>query len=198
MVEKIKRDVRITTIYEGTSEIMEITIGRDRWQEHLKSRGSYYHDRARDVERMNDGTWDAGLQIVAKTYHALAEIMEEARIRRLTRNQHVQMRMGEWIAYAEGAESLARRAIRIASGNGHPKTHLQHSADVLLAMSRINAREVALKVGMEGIRWTGGASGLTQSELKEYEARIGLFDLYAAQNGILEDNEMVREALYRN
>ncbi len=37
MVEKIKRDVRITTIYEGTSEIMEWTIARDRWQEHLKS-----------------------------------------------------------------------------------------------------------------------------------------------------------------
>ena len=40
VVEKIKRDVRITTIYEGTSEILEMTIARDRWQEHLKSRGS--------------------------------------------------------------------------------------------------------------------------------------------------------------
>ena len=30
MVEKHKRDVRITTIYEGTSEIMEMTISRDR------------------------------------------------------------------------------------------------------------------------------------------------------------------------
>jgi hypothetical protein len=38
MVEKIKRDVRITTIYEGTSEIMEWTIARDRWQLHLKTR----------------------------------------------------------------------------------------------------------------------------------------------------------------
>ena len=28
LVEKIKRDVRITTIYEGTSEIMEMTIAR--------------------------------------------------------------------------------------------------------------------------------------------------------------------------
>ena len=40
MVEKIKRDVRITTIYEGTSEIMEMTIARDRWQQHLKTRGA--------------------------------------------------------------------------------------------------------------------------------------------------------------
>jgi acyl-CoA dehydrogenase len=41
MVEKIKRDVRITTIYEGTSEIMEMTIARDRWQQHLKTRGQH-------------------------------------------------------------------------------------------------------------------------------------------------------------
>jgi alkylation response protein AidB-like acyl-CoA dehydrogenase len=49
LVEKIKRDVRITTIYEGTSEIMEITISRDRWQQHLKTRGAHYHDQAREL-----------------------------------------------------------------------------------------------------------------------------------------------------
>ena len=48
MVEKISRDVRITTIYEGTSEIMEMTISRDRWQLHLKTRGQHYHERARE------------------------------------------------------------------------------------------------------------------------------------------------------
>ncbi len=37
VVEKVKRDVRITTIYEGTSEIMEMTIARDRWQQHLST-----------------------------------------------------------------------------------------------------------------------------------------------------------------
>ncbi|MEM8995536.1 MAG: acyl-CoA dehydrogenase family protein, partial [Acidobacteriota bacterium] len=46
MVEKIKRDVKITTIYEGTSEIMEMTISRDRWQQHLKTRGQHYRDAA--------------------------------------------------------------------------------------------------------------------------------------------------------
>ena len=49
MVEKISRDVRITTIYEGTSEIMEMTISRDRWQLHLKTRGQHYHEQARRV-----------------------------------------------------------------------------------------------------------------------------------------------------
>ena len=51
MVEKISRDVRITTIYEGTSEIMEMTISRDRWQLHLKTRGQHYHDQARNSKR---------------------------------------------------------------------------------------------------------------------------------------------------
>src|SRR5215470_13459691 len=50
MVEKISRDVRITIIYEGTFEIMEMTISRDRWQLHLKTRGQYYHDLARESE----------------------------------------------------------------------------------------------------------------------------------------------------
>ena len=49
LVEKIKRDVRITTIYEGTSEIMEMTIARDRWQQHLKTTGRHYHDAAADA-----------------------------------------------------------------------------------------------------------------------------------------------------
>ena len=49
MVEKISRDVRITTIYEGTSEIMEMTISRDRWQSHLKTRGQHYHEQAREA-----------------------------------------------------------------------------------------------------------------------------------------------------
>ena len=53
MVEKIKRDVRITTIYEGTSEIMEMTIARDRWQLHLKTRGQHYHEQARKFEELH-------------------------------------------------------------------------------------------------------------------------------------------------
>src|SRR5579863_9223540 len=53
LVEKISRDVRITTIYEGTSEIMEMTISRDRWQLHLKTRGQHYHDKAREFEELH-------------------------------------------------------------------------------------------------------------------------------------------------
>jgi alkylation response protein AidB-like acyl-CoA dehydrogenase len=43
----------ITTIYEGTSEIMEMTISRDRWQLHLKTRGDHYHEQARQLEALD-------------------------------------------------------------------------------------------------------------------------------------------------
>ena len=101
MVEKISRDVRITTIYEGTSEIMEMTISRDRWQLHLKTRGQHYHDLARESEALHAQHPDVGADIAALALHALAEVMEKARVARLTRFQHILLRLGELIAYAE-------------------------------------------------------------------------------------------------
>ena len=55
MVEKIARDVRITRIFEGTSEIMEMTIARDRWQLHLKTGGRHYHEQAAAMEAVHGG-----------------------------------------------------------------------------------------------------------------------------------------------
>ena len=51
-----------------------------------------------------------GADIAALAFHALAEVMEKARVARLTRHQHILLRLGELIAYAECAGSLARRA----------------------------------------------------------------------------------------
>ena len=79
-MEKIKRDVRITTIYEGTSEIMEMTISRDRWQLHLKTRGQHYHDQARAFEALHAQPSRSGRGLAALALHALAEVMERARV----------------------------------------------------------------------------------------------------------------------
>src|SRR5215475_16000415 len=133
MVEKIKRDVRITTIYEGTSEIMEMTISRDRWQLHLKTRGQHYHDQARQMEALHAIHPDIGANTAALALHALAELMEKSRIGRLTRHQHILLRLGEWIAYAECAASLARRAARMAEGRLSEKASQRFDAEPLAA-----------------------------------------------------------------
>ena len=81
MVEKIKRDVRITTIYEGTSEIMEMTIARDRWQQHLKTRGQHYHDQARAAGgAARPPRRRRAPDVAALALHALAEVLERARL----------------------------------------------------------------------------------------------------------------------
>src|SRR6516225_186563 len=128
MVEKISRDVRITTIYEGTSEIMEMTISRDRWQLHLKTRGQHYHEQARELEALHTRHPKIGADIVALAHHVLAEVMEKARVGRLARYQHILLRLGEWIAYAESAASLARRASRLAEVKLNEKANRRFDA----------------------------------------------------------------------
>jgi alkylation response protein AidB-like acyl-CoA dehydrogenase len=163
MVEKIKRDVRITTIYEGTSEIMEMTISRDRWQLHLKTRGQHYHEQARKFESCMRAIrmW---ARHAALALHALAEVMEKARVARLTRYQHILLRLGELIAYAECAGSLARRAALMAEGKLNEKANRRFDATALAALSRVFAREAALKVAEEGLRWVVGAGGVSDAE----------------------------------
>src|SRR5450432_2468867 len=160
MVEKISRDVRITTIYEGTSEIMEMTISRDRWQLHLKTRGQHYHEQARACEAMHARHPDVGANFAALALHALAEVMEKARAGRLTRYQHILLRLGELIAYAECAAAFARRAARALAGTSYEKTDRGFQPAAVAAMSRIFAREAALKVASEGVRLLRGTPGL--------------------------------------
>jgi alkylation response protein AidB-like acyl-CoA dehydrogenase len=194
MVEKIKRDVRITTIYEGTSEIMEMTISRDRWQLHLKTKGQYYHDVARQLEQLHGKNPKVGADTAAVSLHALAELLELARIQRLTRHQHILFRIGEWIAYAESAGALARRAARAAEGTLDPKAHMRFDAAGLAVLSRIFAREAAMKVGGEGIRWiTAIASG---AEAAELEQTLNLPAIHRAQGGLMADMDLAADILY--
>ena len=196
MVEKISRDVRITTIYEGTSEIMEMTISRDRWQLHLKTRGQHYHDQAKKFEALHARYPNVGAGNAALALHALAEVMEKARIARLTRYQHILLRLGELIAYAECAGSLARRASLMAENKLNEKASRRFDATALAAVSRIFAREAALKVGEEGLRWVIGAGGVSDADLAGFEKSLGLTAIHQAQAGLISDMDFVADVLY--
>ncbi|MEW6731648.1 MAG: acyl-CoA dehydrogenase family protein, partial [Acidobacteriota bacterium] len=196
MVEKYKRDVRITTIYEGTSEIMEITISRDRWQQHLKTRGQHYHNQAHVLESLHAKHNATGADIAALALHALAEVMEQARLTRLTRHQHVLMRLGELIAIGEGAEILARRAIAAAEKGLNEKADTRFDTTTLAAISRIYSREAALKIAQDGLRWICGAGGVNEKDLSAFEASLGLAKIYRAQIGLIEDMDYVADSLY--
>jgi alkylation response protein AidB-like acyl-CoA dehydrogenase len=196
MVEKISRDVRITTIYEGTSEIMEMTISRDRWQLHLKTRGQHYHEQAQGLEKLHAQYPRVGADVAALAAHALAEVMERARIGRLTRYQHILLRLGELIAFTECAGSLARRAARIADAKLSEKANRRFDVSALAALSRVFAREAALKVAEEGLRLAIGAGGVNDGEAAAFEASMQLPAIHRAQAGLIPDMDYLADVIY--
>jgi alkylation response protein AidB-like acyl-CoA dehydrogenase len=194
IVEKIRRDVRITTIYEGTSEIMEMTIARDRWQHHLKSRGSHYLDVAARLRELHGSQPGVGADVAALAAECLAAVLEACRVGRLTRNQHVLLRLGELIAYAEAADALARRAAAAAEGTLPDKADRRFDAAGLATVSRVFAREAALKTAEEGVRWVSGATD--PDTAGRMVGTLPLEQVRAAQAGLLADMDAVADLLY--
>ena len=175
MVEKIRRDVRITTIYEGTSEILEMTVGRDFWQQHLKTRGAVFGDEAARLRKLPAET---GAITAALALEALAELFERARLAKLTRHQHVLLRLGELVSLAQGAAALARRASRPLPEKGDRR----FSPNALAAVSRVFARDAALQISNGCARWLADAPDLSA--------------LQKSQQGLINDLNTIADALY--
>ncbi len=195
-VEKIARDVRITRIFEGTSEIMEMTIARDRWQEHLKSHGSHYHDEAVRAEAVHAVHPDVGADVAGLALHILADLLERARASRLTRSQHILFRLGELIAHAECAASLSRRAAVATDGRLHPKANNRFAPEVLAAIARIFARNAALKVAEGGLQWLYAAEEPADRRSDDLTGALRLREVHASQAGLLGDMDVVAGALF--
>ena len=194
LVEKIRRDVRITTIYEGTSEILEMTIARDRWQAHLKTRGEHYPALARDLAALHGSHPGVGADTAAVALQCLGSVLEACRLGRLTRNQHVLLRLGELIAYAEAAAALVRRAVAAAEGRLPEKADRRFAPEGVATLSRVFAREAALKVAEEGLRWVSGAADTAAAG--RLVDSLPLDRVRAVQVGLLDDMDAVADLLY--
>jgi alkylation response protein AidB-like acyl-CoA dehydrogenase len=135
-----------------------------------------------------------GADVSALALECLAGVLEACRVGRLTRNQHVLLRLGELIAYAESAAALVRRAVAAASGSLPDKTDRRFDAAGLAAISRVFAREAALKVAEEGVRWVSGAADPGAS--RQLVAGLPLEAVRASQAGLLADMDAVTDVLY--
>jgi alkylation response protein AidB-like acyl-CoA dehydrogenase len=122
--------------------------------------------------------------------------MEKARVARLTRYQHILLRLGELIAYAECAGTLSRRAALLAEGKLNEKANRRFDTTTLAAISRVFARDAALKVAEEGLRWVIGAGGVSDPEIAAFETTLGLSAIHRAQSGLIADMDSVADALY--
>lgn len=196
VVEKIKRDVRITTIYEGTSEILEMTIARDRWQEHLKTRGTYYLTAAQQMNALAATHPQVGAATAALALEALAGVFSACQAGRLTRHQHVLFRLGELASYVECAAALCRRAAAAADGTLPDKADRRFDADALAVIARIFAREAALKAGEDGLRWVAGSADPSLGLDPRLPATLRLDAIRGAQAGLMADMSALADTLY--
>ncbi len=196
LVEKISRDVRITTIYEGTSEIMEMTISRDRWQLHLKTRGQHYHEqsaRPGSAACAPSERWSrcrrAGASRTRRTFRESAHCTPHALPAHSPASGRVDRLCG--MCRQPGAPRRSSRENKL-----NEKANRRFDASALAAVSRIFAREAALKVAEEGLRWVCGAGGVTDAEMSAFETSLQLPAVHRAQAGLISDMDFVADVLY--
>ncbi|MFA5161310.1 MAG: acyl-CoA dehydrogenase family protein [Elusimicrobiales bacterium] len=182
-VEKIKRDVKIACIYEGTSEIMEMTIYRGRWQEHLKSRGQFYIGMAAEMDALHSRQPDCGADSAALGLRALSVVLEECRAQRLTRHQHVTFKLGEIIAGAEVAAAFCRAAAAKEYNEG-----VRFDREAALAMSRVCARQTAFDTASQGMKLVLGAGTGNAEELSRAAGFAAIMD---KTRGITDDMDLI-------
>jgi alkylation response protein AidB-like acyl-CoA dehydrogenase len=135
-VEKIKRDVKITCIYEGTSEIQQNIISTFRWKKTRKTKGEFYGSIADEMERLETGCNDAGCRYLGLAARALNKIIFLANDHRLTREQFIMFALADMMMHLEVAASLARQAVSLTR-DGNP------DAEKTRVFSRLFANEVA-------------------------------------------------------
>ncbi|MCX7646996.1 MAG: acyl-CoA dehydrogenase family protein [Elusimicrobiales bacterium] len=185
-VEKIKRDVKITCIYEGTNEIMEMTIYRGRWQEHLKTRGNYYLEMAKELEESSKNNNDSGMYEAALGLKALSVILEECRINKLTRHQYVTFVLGKLISMAEHAYIFSKTASKEKFSDS-----VKFDSNSYKAMSRVFAKTAALKIAQEGSALVLGANDKSTN----LADKINLSEIEKRQYGIINDMDIISRSL---
>ena len=84
----------------------------------------------------------------------------------------------------------------MAEGRLNEKANDRFDAAALAAIGRIFAREAALKVAQDGLRWVAGAGGVPDAEMPAFEAALDLQAIHRAQSGLIADMDYIADVLY--
>jgi alkylation response protein AidB-like acyl-CoA dehydrogenase len=178
-VEKIRRDVRITTIYEGTSEIQQNIIGTHRWRMVVKTKGEFYRAMATGLRELGTG------EAAAMAADALAETILACHTKKLPREQWVMFELARLAAEVETAVVLARKAARDTS----------ERKELLMACARLHGGAAARDAAVTGLRVLMASARYESGEIAAYREAIRFDDLLDTATGELETMNQVATAL---
>jgi alkylation response protein AidB-like acyl-CoA dehydrogenase len=188
-VEKIKRDVRISSIYEGTSEIQQSIIGTFRWKMSRKTKGEFYRSIAAEMEALDAEGGDAGCRFYALAARALNETITLAHETRLTHQQYVMFALADMMTHIEVGASLARKAVGSAA-RGAP------CVEKLKAVSRIFASDTAQLVAQNILKIVLGTGEFDQVAAAAFMDSIAYNELAYSTRNIVKDMDRVSDLVF--
>jgi alkylation response protein AidB-like acyl-CoA dehydrogenase len=183
-VEKIKRDVKITTIYEGTSEIQQLIISTMRWRSTVSSKGAVYETLAQQMDAVHSNHGDLKADVFAAILRLLNRLFDEVHQAKATRQQHVMFQLATLTSIAETGAALVNKTARGDGLTPEQREYLRLCARVDAALAAQAAFTIANEV-LHG----GGIWSLTEAEAIWQSAQ---FEYARSQSGLISDMDALR------
>jgi alkylation response protein AidB-like acyl-CoA dehydrogenase len=188
-VEKIKRDVKITCIYEGTSEIQQNIISTFRWKAARKSKGAFYGGMAAEMEALSAERPDVGAAGLAQAAKAMQLAFDFVTEQRLTKQQYLLFVLADMTTALEVGMALSRKAAAAAAAG-------DRQAAALTAAARIFSSDTAqlfarsLRTLAQGTDLVAEEAGATLLE------RSGADQLAAIGRGTITAMDTIADAIF--
>jgi len=188
-VEKIKRDVRITCIYEGTSEIQQILISTMRWKITRKSKGAFYQTIGDEMQQLHASTADLGCRTYELAASALNQAISLVNDQRLTRQQYIMFALADMVLHVEIGASIARKAAGcIRRGDSE--------ADKMKLIARLFAAEVARVVSQNIQQIVMGCGQFDEAATAEFMAQVNFSELVTGLRNTIPDMDQLADIVF--
>jgi alkylation response protein AidB-like acyl-CoA dehydrogenase len=188
-VEKIKRDVRITCIYEGTSEIQQNIISTFRWKKTRKSKGEFYQSISDEMDRLQSDIGNFGFGMYGLAARALNQTVTLVNDHRLTRQQYIMFALADMMTYVEVGAGLARRAFQ-HSRDG------DSGAEKIKLICRLFGNEVAQVVSQNILKIILGCGEFDQKTAADLLAKVGYTDLTNSYQNTIKDMDRLADIVF--
>ncbi|WP_319405665.1 acyl-CoA dehydrogenase family protein [uncultured Desulfosarcina sp.] len=182
-VEKIKRDVKITCIYEGTSEIQQNIISTFRWKKTRKTKGAFYEAMASGLDELHGECGQASCRTMAACARTLNRTIDFAHENRLTRHQQVMFALADMMAHVEVGESMARLAVKQAD-------------ETTLATARVFASTCARLVAEKTRLIVMGRDVVPAETADQFLQSLDLPVLEGSYRGLIDDMDRIADRIF--
>ncbi len=188
-IEKIKRDLKITCIYEGTSEIQQNIISTFRWKKTRKTKGDYYGSLAAEMEEVHAQQADLGAVYYGLAARALNETIFFVQEHGLVKKQYFMFALADMMTHVEVGIALVRKARGLIEA-------ADADADRVATCCRIFAADVAQLTANNMMKVLSGAGTLEDSELTTVLEQNGYFQMLAGVRNVVNDMDHMADLLF--